>query len=136
VFVDFSIYEMDGKLPDWVPEFKRCQKWMEAALECAYGTFNIIDIADMMFTGDVQLWANDTAVLVTQIVHYPRKAVLNAFLAGGDMDGVLRLEHTAVLWGKQNRCQAITLTGRPGWSRSQLRDIGYVNVNVQMTKEI
>jgi len=136
MFVDFSIYEADGKLPDWVPEFKRCQQWMENALECAYGTFNIIDIADMMYTGDVQLWSNETAVLVTQIIYYPRKTVLNGFLAGGDMDGVLALEKTAVLWGKQHRCQAVTLTGRLGWLRSPLKDRGYVGINVQMSKEI
>lgn len=136
MFVDFSLYEVDGKLPDWVPEFKRCQQWMENALECAYGTFNIIDIADMMFTGDVQLWSNDSAVLVTQIVYYPRKTVLNCFLAGGDMDGVIGLERDAILWGKQKRCQAITMTGRMGWLRSPLKDMGYVGVNVQMSKEI
>ena len=39
-------------------------------------------------------------------------------------------------WAKSQGCEAITLTGRPGWTKSFLQDIGYRCTQVQMYKEI
>ncbi|MFZ9615160.1 MAG: hypothetical protein ACO3AG_00650 [Fluviibacter sp.] len=136
MYVDFSIYEVDGVLPDWVEDFIRWQPKLEEALEYSHGTFNIIDIADLLANGAAKLWVVDTAAVVTQVVHYPRKIVLHAFLAGGELDGVLEIEKQVHRWAKINGCHAITLNGRPGWSRSPLQSIGYGCGTVQMSKEI
>lgn len=136
MYIDYSIYEIDGKEPDWVPEFKRCRAWLESALEYADGTFNIIDVADGIAKGNMQLWPADKAAAVTQIITYPRKKVLHAFLMGGEMEDVKKLEKAAVLWAKTQQCHAITLTGRPGWSKSFLKEVGYENAHISMTKEI
>ena len=136
MFIDYSLYNVGGKEPDWVPEFKRCRKWLEDALEYADGTFNIIDVADGIFKGSMQLWPFERAVAVSQIITYPRKKVLHAFLMGGEMDDVKKIERAAVVWAKSQNCHAITLTGRPGWSKSFLKEVGYESAHISMTKEI
>lgn len=136
MYIDYSIYEVEGKEPSWVPEFKRCRQWLEDALEYADGTFNIIDVADGIAKGDMQLWPAKKAAAVTQIITYPRKKVLHAFLMGGEMEDVKRLEKDAVIWAKGQKCHAITLTGRPGWSKSFLKEVGYESAHISMTKEI
>lgn len=136
MYVDYSLYNVEGQEPEWVPEFKRCQQWLEDALEYSDGTFTIIDVADGVAMGHMQFWPGETAAAVTQVVEYPRKKVLHAFLLGGDLEGAVELERKFVLWGKQQRCLAITLTGRMGWTKSFLKDIGYVGAHISMSKEI
>ena len=136
IYVDYTSYEVDGVEPEWVPEFKRCRQWIENALEYSNETFNIIDIADGMAHGDLQLWPAEKGVIVTQITSYPRKKVIHCFLAGGEMDDVMKLEKDVVRWGKSQGCQAITLVGRPGWAKSFLTDIGYHSAHVSMIREI
>lgn len=136
MYIDYSIYAVDGVEPEWVLEFKRVRNWLENALEYADNAFNIIDVADGLGSNNMQLWTEDNAAVVTQIVSYPRKKVLHVFLAGGEMDDVMKIEKSVVLWGKLQQCQAITFVGRPGWSKSLLKDIGYESVHISMTKEI
>jgi hypothetical protein len=45
------------------------------------------------------------------------------------------MEPHIVEWAKQQGCSALSLTGRPGWTKSFLKDIGYQNTQVQMIKE-
>ena len=136
MYIDYSLYDVDGQEPEWVPEFKRCKQWIEDALEYADGTFNIIDVVDGIARGDMQFWPDKTAASVSQIIDYPRKKVLHIFLLGGDMDGAKDIERKLVAWGKYQRSRAITLTGRLGWSKSFLKDIGYQSSSISMSKEI
>jgi hypothetical protein len=136
IYIDYKLYEVDGIYPDWLIEFIRCREWIENALEYSNGTFNIIDIIEGVSNGELHLWQNNTAAVITQITLYPRKKVIHAFLAGGDVFGVRELERQVVSWGKKQGCHAITLVGRPGWSKSFLTEIGYNSTHVSMIKEI
>jgi hypothetical protein len=136
MYIDYSLYEMDGQLPEWVEEFKRCRQWIEDALIYADGTFNIIDVADGIALSNMQFWPDESSAAISQIIEYPRKKVLHIFLLGGDMDGAKGIEKKLVAWGRSQRCRAITLTGRLGWSKSFLKDIGYQSSSISMSKEI
>lgn len=136
MYIDYTLYNVDGQEPEWVPEFKRCRQWLEDALEFADNTFNIIDVADGIALGNMQFWPEEDSAAISQIVEYPRKKVIHVFLLGGNMDGAKALEKKMAVWGKSQRCQAITLTGRPGWSKSFLKDIGYHSSSISMSKEI
>ena len=78
--VDYSRYE-----PDWVKEFKRCEQWLENALDYAHGTFDISDVFEEVMNGNAQFWPGKNSAVVTQIVNYPRKKAIHFFLAGGDI---------------------------------------------------
>lgn len=122
--------------PEWVQEFKRCEQWIQAALDYSHDTFSIEDIFEDMAAGNLQIWPGEKAVIVTQIVQYPRKKIIHCFLAGGDIVELETLHEQVVEWGRSQGCSAVTLTGRPGWTRSFLSDIGYRNTQVQMIKDI
>ena len=121
---------------DWVKEFKRCEKWLEDALDYAHGTFDINDVFNDVVNGTAQFWPGKNSAVVTQIVPYPKKKVLHFFLAGGDIKELEEMEPGIIEWAKSQGCEAISLTGRPGWTRSFLQDIGYRCTQVQMFKEI
>lgn len=81
------------------------------------GTHDWQDIVDGITSTRMQLWSNDDAAAITEIVKYPRKTVLNVFLAGGDMGHLMEMLDSAKEWGKLQGCEAITMSGRKGWLR-------------------
>lgn len=128
--LDYSQYE-----PHWVKEFRRCEKWIEDALEYSHGTHNIQDIFEYVANGTLEFWPGQRSALITQVVQYPRKKMIHVFLAGGDISEIEDIEKHITIWAKQQGCTALSLTGRPGWTRSFLQDIGYKHTQVQMIKE-
>ena len=86
--------------------------------------------------GSFELWPSENAGAVTQIVEYPRKKILHIFLAGGDIEELKVLYTHVELYARQIGCQAITLTGRPGWAKSFLTKLDFKVKEVQMYKEL
>jgi hypothetical protein len=129
--VDYSQY-----IPDWIKEFQRCEQWIEDALEYSHGMFTIQDVFEDVMHGNAQFWPGEKSAIITQIVDYPRKKAIHVFLAGGDMEEIQSMEPGVIEWAKSQGCEVITLTGRPGWTRTFLTKIGYKNTQVQILKEI
>lgn len=128
--LDYSQYE-----PHWVKEFRRCEQWIEAALEYSHGTHDIKDIFEAVANNTVEFWPGQKCALISQVVQYPKKRMVHIFLAGGDIDEIKEIETHITEWAKSQGCSGLSLTGRPGWTKSFLRDIGYRNTQVQMIKE-
>ncbi len=91
---------------------------LEKALLHSGGTHSLRDVADQITQGDAQLWAEESAVLVTQIVETPKMRILHFWLAAGEMDEVITLTEKVIKWGSKNGCERATLTGRKGWERA------------------
>lgn len=127
--VDYSKYY-------WIEEFRRCEKLLEDALDYAHETFDISNIFDNVMNGSAQFWPGKNSAVITQIVPYPKKKVLHFFLAAGDIEELKEMEPHIIQWAKSQGCEAVTLTGRPGWTKSFLKNIGYKCTQVQMFKEI
>ena len=83
----------------------------------------------------MQFWPADNSCLVTEIVVYPQKKVLNVFLGGGELDEILGMHADVIAWAKGQGCEAITISGREGWKRA-LKSHGWKPLHVTMTKEI
>lgn len=98
-------------------ELDRCRAFLEPALAYSGGTHEWQDIVDGVHSSRMQLWANDNAAAITEIIKFPRKVALNVFLAGGEMEGVLEMMDSAKVWGAQQGCDIITMSGRRGWLR-------------------
>lgn len=95
----------------------QCKPMLMPALNRCGGTHEWEDIIEGVAAGYMQLWCNQEAAAITEIVKFPRKTVLNVFLAGGDMDQLLEMLESAKHWGKLQGCDAISMSGRRGWLR-------------------
>lgn len=116
-------------------ELERCRPWIEAALEYSGGSHTFDDIVDLVRSGKAQLWPAPRGCAVTEIVVYPQKRVLHLFLAGGELDQLRDMFNDAADWGRAQGCEAMTLSGRVGWSRV-MRPDGWRQTAVVMERAI
>jgi|TARA_B100001093_G_C26604680_1_gene917479 hypothetical protein len=118
-----------------ISEIDRCQPWIEAALEYSGGTHSLSDVINGITSGKMQLWPSPKGCIVTEIVVYPRKKMLNVFLGGGEMEQLLDMHKDVIAWSKAQGCEAITITGRFGWKKP-LTKHGWKPMHASFIKEI
>ena len=121
---------------DWEENFDRCSPWIEAALVYADGSHTLDDVRVGIQTGRYQFFSCETGFAITEIVTTPRKLVLSYFLAGGDLKTFEEYEPVIEQWARNEGCDRIEFTGRRGWLRSFLRDRGYGNELITLSKEL
>ena len=98
-------------------EFQRCSKWINDALEYAHNSHSAEDVFAMCQAGDAQFWPFADSVIITEIVNYPKRRVLRFWLAGGNLNTLLKAEPDIVNWSKQYDCKGVEINGRKGWER-------------------
>ena len=111
------------------------RKYIEAALEYADGTHLYEDVVVGVLQGRMQLWPLSDGCLVTEIVTYPRKKVVNCFLGGGDMKEMITKQQEIIEWAKEHGCTSAAITGRFGWERAFLKH-GWQKQHVVIAKDI
>lgn len=116
-------------------ELVRCKKWIKAALRYSGGTHTYEDVADNIRSGKQQLWPAEQSCVVTEIIAYPRKKTIHIFLAGGNMDEIHSMQPDVMAWAKHYGCEKMTMAGRKGWARANLK-IGWKESLVLMEKVI
>ena len=117
-----------------ISELDRCRPWIEDALEYCNAPPSYSDIFQSISEGRMQLWPAPRGCMVTEIVIYPRKKVLNIFLAGGELDQLLDMNSDMNAWAKQQGCTGGTLTGRVGWKKV-LEPMGWNLIHSHYVKE-
>jgi len=124
-------------IPDWMIDWARLEPHLENALDYAGGTHSLEDVFVGVAAGDYQFWPGGDSAIVTEIVDFPQKTVLHYFLAGGNLAELEQMADEIEDWARTQRdIHSITLTGRRGWTKSFLRDRGYTQSSVSMTKEL
>lgn len=116
-------------------ELLRCRGWIEAALEYSGGTHTFKDVVDGIASGRMQLWPARNSCVVTEIVVYPQKKVLNVFLGGGELEELAGMHGDVIKWARAQGCTAVSISGRKGWERA-FRRYGWQPLHVTLTKEI
>lgn len=116
-------------------ELDRCRPWIEAALEYSGGTHLFEDIVAGVQSGHMQLWPAPDGCLVTEIIVFPRKKVLNVFLGGGDLDRLVDMHDALAAWGRAQDCDAATINGRTGWQRVY-KSRGWTPMHICLSKEL
>tara|TARA_Y100000022_G_scaffold175704_1_gene164520 strand:- start:848 stop:1240 length:393 start_codon:yes stop_codon:yes gene_type:complete len=116
-------------------EFMRCKKYIEAALKYTGGTHDLVDIYEGLYKGTMQLWPMENSCLVTEIITYPRKKVLNVFLGAGDLTEILEMHDSVISWAQAQGCEALNMTGRFGWKKP-LAKYGWKPLHSSYVKEI
>lgn len=124
--IDYAEYaNRDGTWPEWLKEFKRCQKYLEDALEYGHGGYDIEDILIAVAGGEMQLWTHDNSAAVTQVVFFPREKILNIALAGGQLEELEFLLPQALRFAEAAGCKTALVFGRRGWAKTFLKEFGF-----------
>lgn len=116
-------------------ELERCRGWIEAALRYSGGTHEYSDIVEAVLKGTMQLWPTPRGCAITEIVVYPRKKLLNVFLAAGELDQVTGGIEAVAAWAKSQGCQGMMMSGRRGWERI-LGKLGWSRLHTVMAREV
>lgn len=103
----------------------RYRPQIEAALSYADATHTYEDVAEMVAAGALQFWPGPASCIVTELISFPRKRVLNVFLAGGNLPELEAMIPFVLAWGKDQGCDAASFTGRRGWERSFVTRMGW-----------
>ena len=81
------------------------------------------------------LWLHENAALVTRLVGYPRMAVCEIVLAGGEnLKSWAQYETLICDYARSKGCQQIEMYGREGWDR--IKTEGWEKTGVRLTKEL
>lgn len=67
---------------------------------------------------------------------YPRRKVLNFFLAGGNLAEIEAMYPPIEAWGREQGCSAASMTGRAGWERTFLTRTGWQRTLAVLQKEL
>jgi len=126
---------MNMMTADHINVLEHCRPWIEAALEHSNGTHEYEDIVEGLIRGRYQLWPAPEGCIVTEILTFPRRKILNIFLASGNLNQILVMHDDLYDWAKARGCDGGMMTGRPGWERVLEKD-GWKRKWVTMTKDI
>jgi N-acyl-L-homoserine lactone synthetase len=90
---------------------------IESALVYGGGTHLFEDVVQMVVEGKAQAWVNNDSIAITEVVVYPRKKVLDGFIAAGKCKEIVEMMPSAIEWGRSIGCTGFTIAGRKGWTR-------------------
>lgn len=107
---------------------------LEEALGHAGNTHTPQDVAEMVLSGEAQLWVEGDGLMITEVEEYPNGPVLRCWLAAGEMDDVLALLPRIYGYGRYRGCEEVVMTGRKGWKRV-LADEGWEDTNLVNMKK-
>ena len=90
---------------------------LQDALDQMGNTHSLEDIVGMIDTGAMQSFVNDDTWMVTQVVDFPRKRVLEIFLVVGELFATEKLFNEVDAFARAHGCDLIRAFGRHGWQK-------------------
>lgn len=120
---------------NWIKsEMKRCEPFIQRAIDRADGLYNYAYVEDSVLSGESQFWPAPNSALVTKIENYPTGARACLYwLAGGDLKELSALEKVVSAWAKKQGCDRVYIMGREGWLRSL---DGFSKKEVMMSRKL
>lgn len=80
-------------------------------------THSLDDIVDMINSGTMQSFVEGDTWVITQIIDFPRKRVLEVFLVVGDMSSALEIYNRVFAFAREEGCVLVRAFGRDGWQK-------------------
>jgi hypothetical protein len=74
-------------------------------------------VVDALLSGRFQMFQTEEAIIITEIVVYPRKRTLHVFVAAGELEAVMALQPAVEAFARGAGCTAMTTTARKGFLR-------------------
>lgn len=87
------------------------------ALEMEGGLYTFEDVLGLIFNSQMQSFSEGDSLIVTRVVDYPQKRVLEIVLLVGVAEEILRIEPRLAEFASDNRCTALLGYGRLGWEK-------------------
>lgn len=101
--------------------WERSKPHLQSALDAAGNTHDLDDVFSGIIAGDYQFWHTPDSYCVTEIINYPKKTVLNFWLAGGKMKSLRNVIDPIVCrWAVEEHGCVEARSGlkfRKGWDR-------------------
>ena len=119
--------------PDWTDILERLRDKVQLALDHAGNTHQIEDLIDGVVEGVFQVWYHPRALIITELLEFPRAKACNFFIAAGDGDALEVIRPDVEKWAKNQGCDRVVLTGRDGWMRA-MRTSGWRGNGAHMVK--
>lgn len=111
-------------------EWERCRHYIEAALDNSPHLEAIEDVERRLGEGTYMLWTGAECALVTQIMNYPSKRVMEVVHGGGSKREIIeRLGPVMEDFAVKQGCDSMAVIGRRGWLREGEKagwHLGYV----------
>ena len=113
-------YHSVARKPHWL----RLRHLLVPAIELQ-DLYALEDIENGIENGQFQLWPASESIMITEVVTYPQKRIMNLLFCGGDVEELLAMlpefERFATYFG----CSRLYGGGRKGWQRF-LKKHGFV----------
>lgn len=123
------------KIEDLAFALKRWEHHIQAALDHGENAHALDHVVDMILTGKVLFFSYDSCFVIMEKISYPQYSVFHCFLAGGDLEGVLKAQEPMLKLGKELGCKYLSMAGRNGWIPS-LKKAGWNHLCTTMYLEI
>ncbi len=85
------------------------------ALKIAGDTHTPEDVLAAVDRGDMQLWGNSDAIVVTEPCFYPQYSVVQIAMVAGKLDAVMALQPDIEKFGQSIGSRKLRMIGREGW---------------------
>lgn len=108
---------------------------LQATLDLMGNTHSVDDIMALIDTGEMQSFSDGDTWVVTQILDFPRKRVLDLFLVVGELKGLRGLYNRVMEHAENEGCDLVRGFGRHGWE-PYAKWNGFVNGQQIFVKEL
>ncbi len=117
---------MDGSVSykpseNWARDWHKVEDWVVEALERSPGGETVSQVQQALIVGTAHLWVGKRAAIVSIYID----ECFTIWLGGGDMAEIQQMTPTIEQYGKSLGADRIYIYGRPGWSRSYLKEHGF-----------
>ena len=104
-------------------EWPRVAPLVRQAMEQGDGCYLEADVAMACMAGQWQLWVSGSggeikAVLITEILNFPRKRKCLLRYAAGTLGGILPHWEVFASWAREQGCDMVEIYGREGWEKT------------------
>lgn len=88
----------------------------ERAVRQLGGAYDVEDIINRVNDGTMQSWQSGQSVVVTEVLSFPRKKIVNVVLVAGNIEEIMALQDEVAAWAKEIGCSKMITSGRRGLS--------------------
>src|SRR5262245_30573944 len=96
----------------------RVEELLEQALFRGGNLMTMADIVEMARRRRVQVWGDEEALAVSEVLEYPRRRVLSIFAVAGSLRRLREFEPLIAEYARDNGASSmVCMTDRDGWNR-------------------
>jgi hypothetical protein len=106
-----------------------------AALLKAGDLLTVDNLRELALAGRVQWWGDERAAVATEVLTYPRRRILNLFMAAGELHEILALQADLDAFAKGMGCSHMAAHGRPAWGLVG-KPLGWLPHSIQFVREV